>query len=113
MKQFHTPQHCLDYLLAEIVDTLRDDLERQEGSERQHYEDEDRKIMRDTIADIEAIIPDVILFSHDERVTLRGALGLAAATWGDDINDGCSEADEVLWQSHITDIETLDERLSP
>ena len=108
MKQFRNPQHCLDYLLAEIVDTLRDDLEQMESKG-----DSDRQIMRDTIADIEAIIPDVILFSHDERVTLRGALGLAAATWGDDINDGCSEADEALWQSHVTDIEALDERLSP
>ena len=67
MKQFHTPQHCLDYLLAEIVDTLRDDLERQEGSERQHYDDEDRKNMRDTIADIEAITPFVVLSDTEMR----------------------------------------------
>ena len=108
MKQFRNPQHCLDYLLAEIVDTLRDDLEQMESEG-----DSDQEELRNKIADIEAITPDIILFSHDERVALRGALGLAAATWGDDINDGCSKADEALWQSHITDIEALDERLSP
>ena len=108
MKQFRNPQHCLDYLLAEIVDTLRDDLEQMESEG-----DSDQEELRNKIADIEAITPDVILFSHDERVTLGGALGLAAATWGDDINDGCSDADEALWQSHVTESEALDERLSP
>ena len=109
MKQFRNPQHCLDYLLAEIVDTLRDDLEQMESKG-----DSDRQIMRDTIAEIEAITPDIILFSHDERVTLSGALALAATMWESDIKDGASsEAEETLWRSHVTDIEALDERLSP
>ncbi len=60
MQRFLSPQHCLDYALAEIIDTLRDDLDRQEGNEREHYTDEDRENMRATIADIEAITPDVI-----------------------------------------------------
>lgn len=52
-----TEAEVLDYIRNEFLATLNDDLERMEGAERQHYEDEDREEMRARIADLESIMP--------------------------------------------------------
>lgn len=73
MRHFETPAEALAYVMPELLDTLRDDLETQEGSEREHYTDEDRQTMRDRIADLEEIAPSVVLRPvHDKT---RAALG--------------------------------------
>lgn len=52
-----TEAEALDYIRAEFLATLRDDLDRMEREERQHYEDSDREEMRARIADLESIMP--------------------------------------------------------
>ena len=47
----------LSYITSELLATLQDDLIRMEGSEAEHYDDEDRKTMRCKIADIEQVTP--------------------------------------------------------
>lgn len=48
---------ALAYIRSELLATLRDDLARQEGEERHHYDDADRAEMRARIADLESIMP--------------------------------------------------------
>lgn len=59
LKHFDGVPAVLAYVTSELLDTLRDDLSKQEGDESEHYTDEDRQEMRDRIADIESISPVV------------------------------------------------------
>jgi hypothetical protein len=61
LKHFASPYAVLAYIRDELVATLHDDLNRQEGDERARYTDEDREEMRNRIADVEAILPRLIL----------------------------------------------------
>jgi len=61
MKHFETRDDALAYVMPEFLATLRDDLERMEGSEQEHYTDADRDEMRNRLSDLEAIESDVML----------------------------------------------------
>ena len=55
-KYWAHPQDVVDYIQAEIVDTLEEDLRKMEREERAHYTDEDRQDMRNRIMDVKAVI---------------------------------------------------------
>jgi hypothetical protein len=61
MKHFPDETAALDYIRDELLATLRDDLDRMEGGESQHYEDADRAEMRDRISDLESVMPRLML----------------------------------------------------
>ncbi|TNE43426.1 MAG: hypothetical protein EP341_11430 [Sphingomonadales bacterium] len=61
MKYFTDEAAALDYIRTEFLATLRDDLENMEGCESEHYEDSDRKDMRNRISDLENIMPRLIV----------------------------------------------------
>lgn len=61
MRHFKTREAALAYVMPELLDSLLEDLERQCGSEREHYTDEDRNDMEKRIADLEEIEQDVML----------------------------------------------------
>lgn len=65
MKHFPTEDAALQYIRDELLATLRDDLERMEGRESQHYEDSDRAEMRDRISDLESVIPRLMIVPDD------------------------------------------------
>jgi hypothetical protein len=56
LKHFESRQAVVDYISSEIVDTLKDDLDRMEREDYRHYTDEDRQTMRNRIADVEAVV---------------------------------------------------------
>ena len=53
-KHFNHDDDVRSYIESELLAALRDDLERMEGHEEQHYTDEDRETMRNKISDIES-----------------------------------------------------------
>ena len=55
MKYFKTKTDCLQFALAEIIDTLTDDLFHAENSERDYYSDDDRAILSAKISDIQSV----------------------------------------------------------
>ena len=64
LQYFKDESAALEYIRAELLATLRDDLDRQEGEESQHYSDDDRQEMRARIADLESVMP---------RLCIKGA----------------------------------------
>ncbi|MBI4001406.1 MAG: hypothetical protein HY348_06455 [Nitrospira defluvii] len=52
-KYFQDAAHVQGFVESELLATLRDNLDRMENDERQHYTREDCKEMRDKIADLE------------------------------------------------------------
>lgn len=56
-QHFPDESAALEYIRAELLATLQDDLDRMEREESQHYSDEDRDEMRARIADLESIMP--------------------------------------------------------
>lgn len=61
LKHFANTAAALAYIQSEFLDTLRDDLANMEGRESDVYEDEDRQEMRDRIADLESIMPRLMI----------------------------------------------------
>jgi len=61
MKHFANEDAALQYIRDELLATLRDDLENMEGREARHYEDSDRAEMRDRIADLESVMPRLMV----------------------------------------------------
>ncbi|HBU55384.1 hypothetical protein [Sulfitobacter pontiacus] len=61
MKHFANEDEALAYVMPELIDTLRDDLENMQNAEREHYEESDIEEMQNRIADLEAIAPRVRL----------------------------------------------------
>ena len=55
MRHFESKASALAYVYSELIATLQDDLDRMEGSEREHYTNEDRAEMIARIADIEEL----------------------------------------------------------
>jgi|CXWL01.1.fsa_nt_gi hypothetical protein len=64
LRFFDDEPAVLTYLTRELLDTLRDDLNKMKGEERQHYTSADRKEMQAKIADIESIEDRVVLKEH-------------------------------------------------
>jgi len=60
MKFFETKTDCLQYALAEISATLRDDLDRMRADDSGDYCSDDIKILADKISDIESIEAEAI-----------------------------------------------------
>lgn len=69
LKFFDDTQTALSYAASELVATLEDDLNRMQGSEREHYSNEDRAKMRARIADLKTVSPLI-----ENAVELRDAL---------------------------------------
>ena len=61
MKHVANEDEALAYVMPELIDTLRDDLENMQNAEREHYEESDIEEMQNRIADLEAIAPRVRL----------------------------------------------------
>lgn len=61
MRRFPSREQALYYGWSELLDTLRDDLERMKGADSEHYTDDDRTEMAERIADLEELESDVIL----------------------------------------------------
>jgi len=55
LKHFVTTGAVVSYVTGELLATMRDDLDRMQNSERQHYTDQDRQDKKDKIRDVEAI----------------------------------------------------------
>lgn len=56
-RHFNGLEDACTYIVRELLDALRDDLIKMEGTEAEHYADEDRATMRLRIADIEQVGP--------------------------------------------------------
>ena len=56
-QHFSNAEAVCDYLLRELQDSLRDDLDKMKNSEAEHYTDEDRAEMQRRITDIQLIAP--------------------------------------------------------
>ena len=66
MKHFANEDEALAYVMPELIDTLRDDLENMQNAEREHYEESDIEEMQNRIADLEAIAPRVRLHPAED-----------------------------------------------
>ena len=55
LNHFTSITEAVIYMTTELLSTLRDDLDRMERQEREHYTDEDRETMRLRIADLESV----------------------------------------------------------
>jgi len=52
MRHFASKRDAIDFAIQELLDSLDDDLARMEGSDRDHYTDDDRMEMALKILDI-------------------------------------------------------------
>jgi hypothetical protein len=64
LQHFTRPQEVCGYITYELLETLKDDLQRMESHEQQHYTDEDREEMRNKIADVEMVSPLLAIDVH-------------------------------------------------
>ncbi len=68
---FKTDADVQGYVESELLSTLRDDLDRMENEERQHYTNSDRKEMESRIADVETYFEK----PNDLLEALKGLVG--------------------------------------
>lgn len=121
LKHFKTWGAVSDYVDREIVDTLRDDLDRMEYEEKAHYTASDRNEMRRRIGDIEALqlhFPHVLRVTQAEHSAILAGLRIVQqcletsdglARWGVEDIASNGEQHPVLG---IADIDNLCERIN-
>lgn len=61
LKFFDTENSMLSFITGEILETLKDDLDKMQREDRRHYSNDDRKNMKAKISDIESIEGHIVL----------------------------------------------------
>ncbi len=78
LSHFASIEDAVNYMIHELIATLRDGLGRMEGEERQHYTDGDLEEMRKRLADLETVVaPFLESFFKPEELVLRKPMDLS------------------------------------